>query len=80
MLDLLYLVLTLGILRFWRRCRGPNKFLEPLSRMVQFGVWIDILAEEKFANLCKNFIFVFSFASYFYLVYFIFFLSFFIFL
>ena len=34
-----------------------NKLLASLSGKVQFGVWIDILAKEKFANLSKNFLF-----------------------
>ena len=47
-----------------------NKFLASLTRKVRFGVWIDILAKKKFANLSKNFLF-FSF-FYFNFVYFIF--------
>ena len=39
-----------------------NKFLAPLLGKVRFGVWIDILAKEKFANLSKNFLFIFSFS------------------
>ena len=33
-----------------------NKFLALLLGKVRFGVWIDILAKEKFSNLSKNFI------------------------
>ena len=54
-----------------------NKFLAPLLRKVRLGlVWIDVLAKEKFANLSKKFILLFSFVSNLYLVYFIFFLYF----
>ena len=51
-----------------------NKFLVPLSGKVWFGVWIDILTKEKFANLTKNFLFFscFFFVSYLNFVYFIF--------
>ena len=50
-----------------------HKFLASLLGEVRFGVWIDILEKEKFANLSKNFLFLFSFVSYLYFVYFIFF-------
>ena len=33
-----------------------NKFLAPLIGKVWFGVWIDILPKEKFANLNKKFL------------------------
>ena len=49
-----------------------NKFLESLPGKIWFGVWIDILAKEKFVNLSKNFLFLFSFVSYLSIVYFIF--------
>ena len=54
-------------LRLWKIA---NKFLASLMGKVRFGVWIDILAKKKFANLSKNFLFF----SCFYLnfVYFIF--------
>ena len=54
---------------FWYLHQLPNKFLASLSWKVPFGVRIDILAKEKFANLGKNFILF----SYLYFVYFIFF-------
>ena len=57
-----------------------NKFLASLPRKVWFGVRIDILEKEKFSNLSKKFIFLFSFISCLYFAYFIFFLFFCIFL
>ena len=53
--------------------KSNNKFLAPLSGNVQFCVWIDILAKEKFANLSNKFLLLFSFLSYLYFVYFFFF-------
>ena len=47
-------------------------FLASLSGKVQFGVWIDILLKEKFTNLNKNFLILFSFVSYLYFAYFVF--------
>ena len=36
-------------------CQQPNKFLVPLPRILTvFGVWIDILAKVKLANLRKK--------------------------
>ena len=35
-----------------------NKLLGPLSRKVQFGVWIDILVKDKFTNLRKKIYFL----------------------
>ena len=49
------------ITSFWHHYRGRYSL-----------VWIDILEKEKFSNLSKNFIFLFSLVSYLYFVYFIF--------
>ena len=35
-------------------CQYLNKFLTLLLGKVQFGIWIDILEKEKFANLRKK--------------------------
>ena len=36
-------------------CQQPNKFLVPLPRILTvFGVWIDILAKVKLANMRKK--------------------------
>ena len=55
-----------------------NKFLAPLPRKVLFGVWIDILAKEKFSNLNKKFISYFHLfmfvASLLHFIYFLFFI------
>ena len=52
--------------------------LRKIPGKVRFGVWIDILAKEKFANLSNDFLFLFSFISNLCLVYFIFFFVFFL--
>ena len=50
--------------------KNRNKFLASLLRKVRFGVWIDILAKEKFSNLSKKkIIFLFLFVSYLNFVY-----------
>ena len=56
-------------MRLWKI---GNKFLVPFLGKVQFGVWIDILAKEKFANLRKKFpfFFLFLFISYLNFLYF----------
>ena len=36
-------------------CQQANKFLMPLSMILMvFGLWIDILTKEKYANLRKK--------------------------
>ena len=71
-----------NLISFWCHCREPNKslaihqqrykFLVLLPGKVRFSVWIDILAKEKFDNLNEYFLFLFSFVSYLYLIYYIF--------
>ena len=38
-------------------CQQLNKFLVSFLGKVQFGIWIDILEKEKFANLRKKYFF-----------------------